>query len=231
MQRHLFVGAVTAIGLTLTLPPTMKLGVAVASEGGQEYTVSVTNLTRGQQFTPILAVTHTSQIGLFSLGAPASPELARLAEEGNTGPLSMLLTASGRALDVQTIDGLLGPGETRTFTVRARGHFRRLSLAAMLIPTNDAFFAVNGVQLPSDRRSLVLHRPAYDSGSERNDELCASIPGPSFAECGGPGGGMVVGGGESYVFVHAGIHGIGNLIASERDWRNPVVRIAVRRAD
>ncbi len=41
---------------------------------------------------------------------------------------------------------------------------------------------------------------AYDAGSERNDETCASIPGPDFVECGGPGtGGQPVGGEEGYV--------------------------------
>ncbi|MGH8760210.1 MAG: hypothetical protein ACREVW_11970, partial [Burkholderiales bacterium] len=68
-------------------------------------------------------------------------------------------------------------------------------------------------------------------GSERNDELCASIPGPEFAECGGPGGGgKPEGDEEGYVHIHAGIHGIGDLPPEVRDWRNPVARIVVRRA-
>jgi hypothetical protein len=31
------------------------------------------------------------------------------------------------------------------------------------------------------------------------------------------------------VHVHAGMHGIGNFIAADRDWRNPVALITVRR--
>jgi hypothetical protein len=75
------------------------------------------------------------------------------------------------------------------------------------------------------------HRsPAYDAGSERNDELCASIPGPDFFECGGPGGGsQVEGGEEGFVHVHSGIHGVGDLVPAERDWRNPVARISITR--
>jgi hypothetical protein len=38
-------------------------------------------------------------------------------------------------------------------------------------------------------------------------------------------------GGEGFVHIHAGIHGIGNLEASEYDWRNPVARITVRQVD
>ena len=35
---------------------------------------------------------------------------------------------------------------------------------------------------------MKFYARAYDSGSEVNDELCASIPGPDFEECGGPWG-------------------------------------------
>jgi hypothetical protein len=77
---------------------------------------------------------------------------------------------------------------------------------------------------------LAYTSVAYDSGSERNDELCARSPGPFFTECGGPGGGAAsTGGEEGYMRVHAGVHGIGDLTASQRDWRNPVARITIRR--
>ncbi len=38
--------------------------------------------------------THTEGVSLFTLGDEASPELATLAEEGNTQPLATLLTAN-----------------------------------------------------------------------------------------------------------------------------------------
>jgi hypothetical protein len=115
-------------------------------------------------------------------------------------------------------------------SVETGGNFRHLSVAAMLIPTNDGFFALNGVRGPAGSATLTFVSPAYDAGSERNDELCASIPGPNFAECGGPGGGgQPAGGEEGYVHIHAGIHGIGDLDAAQRDWRNPVAQITVRR--
>ena len=88
---------------------------------------------------------------------------------------------------------------------------------------------MTGVLLPKGNETLTIDALAYDAGTERNDERCASIPGPNFAECNGPGGGARVGGGEGAVTVHNGIHGIGDLRASERDWRNPVARIVIRR--
>jgi hypothetical protein len=199
--------------------------------GGGGFEVRVTNLTRGQQFTPILVASHREGVRLFNLGEAASPQLATLAEEGNTAPLAALLTANPAVRDVESSSGLTDPGKSVTLTVDAPGAFDHISVASMLIPTNDAFFAVNGVEGPRGNKELTLFSPAYDSGSERNDELCASIPGPLFMECNnGPGGGGAPSGGEEgFVHIHAGIHGIGNLMPARRDWRNPVARIVIRR--
>lgn len=59
--------------------------------GSSRLEITVINLTRGQQFTPILVATHKRGVRLFEAGQPASPQLATLAEEGDTGPLSALL--------------------------------------------------------------------------------------------------------------------------------------------
>ncbi len=223
--------------MRLVLPAALLAGMAMVPAGnviggdddddGGRFEVVVTNLTRDQRFTPILVASHRRGVSLFELGRQASPELARVAEEGNTGPLKDLLEGDTRVLDVEVGPGLLAPGESRTIVVNTRGPFDRLSVVSMLIPTNDAFFAANAVKAD---RSIVIFSPAYDAGSETNDELCASIPGPDFAECGGPGDGAeVIGGEEGFVHIHAGIHGIGDFDASARDWRNPVARISITR--
>jgi len=197
----------------------------------QGFEVTVTNLTRGQQFTPILVASHREGVHLFDLGSPASPQLATLAEEGNTAPLAALLAGRPDVKDIAVSSGLLDPGKSVAIFVKAGGRFDRVSVAAMLIPTNDGFFAINDAEGPDGNGTLTLNSPAYDAGSEVNDELCTSIPGPFFVECGGPGGGAaVVGGEEGYVHIHAGIHGIGDLNAAVRDWRNPVAQITIRRA-
>lgn len=196
-----------------------------SSQRQRTYEVTVTNVTRGQTFTPILVATHSPRVVFFELGAPASPGLAVLAEDGNPAILAAELAATGEVLDAQTIPGLLAPGASATVQVRARGRFDQVSVGAMLIPTNDAFMALNSVQLPwqgSISRTLV----AYDAGSEPNDELCRNIPGP---RCGGEG--SSAGSGEGYVFVSNGMHGIGDLPAAVYDWRNPVARVVIRRVD
>lgn len=202
------------------------------SRTGASYEVTITNLTRGQQFTPILAASHMPSVRLFELGKPASSELATLAEEGNLAPLTAALRANSGVLEVVNGNGLTQPGATTTLTINGRGGTgaARISVAAMLIPTNDTFFAVNGVTLPRPGETLAFTVPAYDSGTEVNDELCASIPGPSFAECNGSGGGAAPSGGEEgFVHISAGMHGVGDFKPSVRDWRNPVARITIRR--
>ncbi len=204
---------------------------AMADGGSKKSEVTITNLTRGQQFTPILVASHKKGVRLFELGTASSPELEILAEQGNTTPLKALLAAMPEVRDVTDSGGLLDPGHSVTVTVQTGGEFDHVSVAAMLIPTNDGFFALNGVEGPNGNKTVTLFSPAYDAGTEANDELCASIPGPFFGECDGPGGGQDVGGGEGYVHIHAGIHGIGDLDASARDWRNPVARITIHRAN
>ena len=212
-----------------TVAATLLAITAVADDSpprdaGRMFEVTITNITRGQTFTPILVATHSPKIAFFELGAPASDGLASLAESGDTSLLASELASTGQVLDAQTIPGLLAPGATATVRVRARGRFDQLSVAAMLIPTNDAFVALNSLSLPWSGGAISRTLVAYDAGSEPNDELCANIPGP---RCGGVGGSPGVGG-EGYVHVSNGMHGIGDLSAAVYDWRNPVARITVR---
>lgn len=102
--------------------------------------------------------------------------------------------------------------------------FNRISLVSMLVTTNDAFMGINGSQLPRFGTSTWMS-PAYDSGTEENNEKCANIPGPP---CGNPLQ-RATANAEGYVHIHAGIHGIGDLSAATFDWRNGVAQIRVRR--
>jgi Spondin_N len=202
---------------------------AQANEGRWTYEVTVTNITYHQRFTPLLLATHRPAITFFTLGQPALPQLATLAEEGNVAPLRALLDGSPLVHATAAGDGLLDPGKSVTLRIQGNPWRDRLSLAAMLIPTNDAFVALNAVQLPYPGWPTQTYTAvAHDAGSEVNDELCSSIPGPLFAECGGSGGGGRVGGGEGFVHVHRGMHGVGDFKPIGRDWRNPVAEVRVR---
>lgn len=187
------------------------------------YDVSITNLTPGQTFTPQLLVSHTADISLFEIGEPASMELEILAEGGDTGPLTDAIV--NVASDVQTVAGLLAPGSTISATIDAYSD-DVVSMAAMLIPTNDTFVAMNGMSLP-EQGSVTYYVKAYDAGTEENDQNCRNIPGP---RCGGEGyNGELAEGDEGFVHVSNGFHRLnGNALRPNTyDWRNPVARITV----
>jgi hypothetical protein len=200
------------------------------------YEVEVTNVTKGQTFTPILVATHTHHVRLFEPGQPAGEALEILAEAGDTEPLTNLLLSLGSQVgDVQTIPGLLGPGETTSIQVRASRHARRISVAAMLIPTNDTFFALHSERLPFTGRGAHFKAPAYDAGTEENDQSCANIPGPvcgGAAHSPGPNDGD-----EGHVHIGNGFHDLGDRDGAGNevlgpflyDWRNPVAHVKVRR--
>ena len=194
-----------------------------ASKRIANYEVTITNITPGQTFTPILLASHRSNISIFKLGSPASPELTQLAESGDINPLRAKLISSNRVLDTKTNGELLGPGKSITLKITASVKARYFSLAAMLIPTNDAFLALNRIPFPLIKSEY--YAVAYDAGSEPNDELCASIPGP---RCQGEGNSPDRDG-EGFVHVHNGMHGIGELKANIYDWRNPVAKIVIKR--
>ncbi len=161
------------------------------------------------------------------MGQPASSGLAALAEDADTSVLVPALNADPNVLDVQInpADPIL-PGQSASVIVTADHEHSRLSFASMLVTTNDAFAALNGVPLPKNGGSAFFS-VAYDAGSEVNTENCSDIPGPP---CGHPFV-RVPAGAEGYVSIHSGIHGVGvplEILPEERDWRNPVAWITIR---
>lgn len=192
----------------------------LAGERDLCYEVTVTNLTRGQVFTPVLVATHTREVQLFTEGEPADGELERLAEGGDVVPLTELLTGMPTKVGGVAVSegGPFGAGASVTVQVPASRKYNRLSLASMLAITNDGFIALNGVPI----RRGTYSSPVYDAGTENNDELVAHIPGPG-------GEGYNEESGEGFVHIHAGIHGIGDLPDPENlDWRNPAAKITSR---
>jgi len=203
------------------------LSVSLAAQAGARghtYQVDITNLTPGQAFTPQLVYTHRKPNPLFTLGEAASDELAQLAEGGDTAPLSGL--ADGFADAVTTNGVLLMPGETTSITIQSNPGRGLLTVVAMLLPTNDTFFALNGVNLPR-RGTTSFLAPGYDAGTEYNDQDCANIPGPL---CGGEGYSPVAGDDdEGYVHIGNGFHDLGDDVLKPQryDWNNNVAKITV----
>lgn len=209
--------------VNLLLLSILVIGATGAYASGASYEVKITNLTKSTVFTPILVAAHHDKIHLFEVGKMASEALSAVAEGGDTSGVAAMFT--GYNDQVKSTEGLLGAGESTTVTFEHTSHRTRFTLASMLLPTNDAFFAAQSIRAPRAYKTRTLYLRAYDAGSETNDELCLSIPGP---QCGGepfsPNDQ-----GEGYVYVHSGIHGIGDLSASEYTWNNPVVKVVIKR--
>ena len=215
----MFKSSILAFGLTLTS------AVALA-QPAINYEVTITNITPGQTFTDQLIVVHPGDIQLFELGGEADIALEQLAEGGD--PSYLVDAVANDAMDVQVIPGLLAPGESATMVVSGHPAKGYVSVAAMLIPTNDTFVALNRVRLP--RSGVVTHMvPAYDAGTEINDQNCQNMPGPV---CGGEG--YSDESGEGFIHIGNGFHELGGdnpdvLGPQIYDWRNSVARITVRR--
>lgn len=188
------------------------------------YEVTITNLTPGQPIAPVLVVTHRPGMSFFQAGEAPAAELADLAEAGNGNPMAEKLRGMPGVSAAVVGSGGTGPGQTTSVMITGKpgSHF---SLGAMLGNTNDAFAGLADVRLPRGRHALTYMAPAYDAGTETNDELCATVPGPA---CGGEAL-SPADNGEGVVTIHNGIHGIGGLSAAELDWRNPVAKIVIKR--
>jgi len=203
----------------------MAASMTASASGDRTYSVTVTNITKATQFTPIAAASHTRAIALFELGQPASSALADVAESGSIAALAAELDASPAVYSIAATEGLLEAGDSVTFEISTNRRTRNLSLAAMILPTNDTFVALDTVRLPH-YGTVVYRASAYDAGSEPNDESCAHIPGPS---CGGEGRSPEDGNAEGFVHIANGIHGIADVAAEKYDWRGSVAEVSITR--
>jgi hypothetical protein len=189
------------------------------------YNVIVTNLTANQVFTPLLIASHAHDTQLFQLAQEASEALEQVAEGGDTSALAAELTATGGALTVMTLEAPLLPGETVTAEIATSEEAPHISIIGMLVPTNDGFVALSSIHA-ADVAGSTGFVPAYDAGTEANDELCANIPGPPGV-CSGEGFNPSREGGEGFVHIHRGMHGSPDLDPATYDWQNPVAQITI----
>jgi len=181
--------------------------------------VTFTNLSANVVLTPPVFATTRERAKIYRLTQPASEPLEFLAEGGDTNGLAAYFEDYGLIDVVQTGAPVL-PGESITIEIKSR--FRsHLSVASMILPTNDGFVALNSKKILKFGGQTFFLK-AYDAGTETNDELCGNIPGP---QCGGEGYNPAQG--EEFVYPHPGIHGDSELLRSQYNWSDPVAKITV----
>ena len=147
------------------------------------YEVTLENLTTGQPFSPGVVATHEENRHVFEVGDPASEGIRLIAEDGDPSMAVTDLSGASGFNEVRATTapvGCIGCGgppfpTTLTVQISAWGNINRLSLAVMLICTNDGFTGLDGVKLPDGFEPQTFYADGYDAGTEANDELYTSI--------------------------------------------------------
>jgi len=232
------IGILAAAGVaSLLLMPQLAM-----SENDAKYTVTITNLTAGQPFTPPVLVTHSNRTGIFDVGEAASMGIQQIAENGNSVPLVTALHGDVHVYDI--VEGMApvipanNPGgapfeSTVSLTIATRGNARYLSFVSMLICTNDGFTGIDTVRLPS--RSTTVYAAAYDARTETNTEDFADIVPPCQGLIGVSSDDMGTGmsnpllAEDGIVIPHAGINGGADLLPAVHHWADPVAKIVIER--
>jgi len=151
ISRHLITFGATAAANAATPPPS-------ASDDQSTYKVTVTNITQSTVFTPLIGVAHNRDVSLFeTAGEKTDTEATETCVPGTAIPVCATATAGK----------LLEAGNTTNFEITTPDSTHRFSMAGMLLPTNDAFVAVDSVNLPQ-QGSVTYYAKAYDAGSETN---------------------------------------------------------------
>jgi hypothetical protein len=220
----------------------LALTLASSTLFAQELSITLTNLTQGLHFTPVITAAHTSETGLFMVGSAATPELQAMAEGGDISGLVAMLTNSDANVSENPAAGLLAPGASTSFDLSTDTTNAYLSLAAMVLPSNDGFVGTSNWMIPEASGTYTIFLNAYDAGTEANDELvngggAAGVPGIPAAPGGDAGtGGTGVTDTESNTLVHIHRGSIGDddvnggksdLNNSIHRWLNPVAKLTV----
>lgn len=194
------------------------------------YEVTVTNLTNAQPLSPVAVILHQTG-NLWMIGEAASVELETMAEGGDNSALLGLSVVDASSSGAEPI----GPGASETISVTIQDVTNaRLSVATMLVNTNDAFSGLNAWDLGQLEvgDTWSTRARAYDSGTEQNSEAAGTIPGPAD---GGTGFDMARDD-VDFVAAHPGVVTSSDnlptsILDSQHKFDNPVISISVTRTE
>ena len=150
-------------------PPTPDTSVS--------FEVSVKNLTHSQPLSPVAVAAHT-QGQYWQLGEPSSEALEVLAESGDS---TQFLAAEQTVKAASDSAPLPAGGDTQVLISAPSIDDLKLTVATMLVNTNDAFAGLNAIDVSqmSAGHTLTFSVFALDAGTEANTEAAGTIPGPA----------------------------------------------------
>lgn len=205
--------------------------------------IALTNLTQNIVFTPLLVVAHDSATHLFEVGQPASDNVQAMAEGGDLSGLVAQLDQTAAVMRVNPAEGPLMPAMTTMIEAWETGSQQYLSLAAMLLPTNDGFVGLDAWMIPATPGTYIVMLNGYDAGTEANDELVSAtggmpgnpgIPDAPLFEHGAQGLGVTATVTNATVHIHPGNLGDSDLMGGPSDlinnvhrWLNPVAKLVI----
>lgn len=229
MQRFMFPLIVAG---TLAASPVMA----------QNLDITITNLTHGTYFTPLLVSAHSGGNHLFQPGVAATSHLQAMAEGGAISGLASDMAAIGADSTENPAGGLLAPGVSTHFSMSTASGNDHLSITAMLLPTNDGFVGLNALPIPTSPGTYHYTLNGYDAGTEANDEIVngrgtpgePGIPADPGGVAGSGATGVTATEANTVVHIHRGIlgdtddsGGASDLDSRVHRWLNPVAELVI----
>lgn len=210
----------------------------------QDLTISITNLTQGIHFTPLIVAAHNADASMFTVATAASAQLQAMAEGGSIAGLQEMLTTAQADIAANPAGGLLAPASMTEAMLTTTDGNMYLSMTAMMLPTNDGFVGLDSWMIPSTAGTYTIWLNAYDAGTEANDEMIvggdggapgtAGIPAAPGGNGGSNGSGVADAQANSSIHIHRGALGDDDLTGGASDldnrvhrWLNPVAKVTV----
>ena len=177
---------------TRAMPAAQRIATIAVTEASGTYTITMTNVSEqnGTMVTPLAPLfyaTHNDSFTLFDEGSQDRGEgLELLAESGAPTDLLTSIAALSTTDMVDATADAAGPGATHSFDVTPTAANPRLSIATMIVESNDVFLAF------SDKGVALLDsdgnpRPAADVQAEMNRVLAVWDAGTEANEVPGVG--------------------------------------------
>lgn len=167
-------------------PPVVVTPPPPPAVADASFSVQITNMTNAQPLSPVAIILHSQGYTAFTDGQPASLAIEQLAEGGSNADLLGDAQAASQHLVSGSTTGPVPPRSISDDVVLTLPSDQisdlRLSVASMLVHTNDAFTAINAADITSIEvgETREFFTPTWDSGTEANDELSTTMPGPDF---------------------------------------------------
>ncbi len=147
------------------------LVLASTATQAQDLSITLTNLSQGIYFTPVISAAHEADNHLFAVGEAATAELQMMAEGGDISRLSSMLSNANANINENPASGLLAQGMSTSYMLTNDATNTHLSVTTMMLPTNDGFIGLDGWEIPTEAGTYAVFLNGYDAGTEANNEL------------------------------------------------------------